>query len=213
MKAYDNGTSTRRAIVEAAKELYYQKGFHATSYRDLCEMAHIDRSTFYYHFRSKEELRYETEWEYLIWNKRTVEKYCQDKRYYCLVSLAMIWIQCAHDPKLRRFYRECCEDFPVFTGKKDASYFYYAAAKSLWGPFWDWSSMPQLTFATNYGYTMSCLLMLCEDPKRFEPWEMFAHCIHGCCMIGGLPEAQITEILRNVRTYLDTIPEAHLYNF
>lgn len=210
---YDNGMTTRRAIVEAGKELYYQKGFHATSYHDLCEMAHIDRSTFYYHFRSKEVLRYEVEWEFLTWDKRIAEKYCMDARYHYLVAMAMIWQQCGFDAKLRRFQRECCVDFPVFTGKKDVSYFYYTASKALWGAFLDWKNLPTLAFATNYGYLISCLLMLCDHPETYEPWELFSHCVRCCCMILGMPEAQIAEILRNIKTYLDTIPEEELHSF
>ena len=75
MGSYENGANTRQAIVQACKRLFYEKGFHDTSYGDICRAAHVNRGTVYYHFDSKETMRYEVQWEYTTDNKHVVEKY------------------------------------------------------------------------------------------------------------------------------------------
>jgi AcrR family transcriptional regulator len=46
----------RERIVSAAADLFYRKGIHATGVDALIEEANVAKSTFYRHFRSKDEL-------------------------------------------------------------------------------------------------------------------------------------------------------------
>jgi len=48
-------TATRR-IVDRAKELFRVQGYYHTSPDQIMAAAHVSKSTFYYHFRSKDEL-------------------------------------------------------------------------------------------------------------------------------------------------------------
>ena len=171
MTNYENGATTRRAIVNAAKRLFYEKGYPETGYGDLCAAAFVNRSTIYYHFKTKDDLRYEVHWEYFIACKRLAERYCPDSRYHYLLAMCIFWREAHDDPKLRRFVLQCCRDFPVYTGKKDFSYFYYACYEVMWGVFWDKRKIPQMAFASVYGYIMSCMRMLCEYPEKYDPME------------------------------------------
>lgn len=47
---------TQRAIVDAADELFYRRGFANTSFADIAEAVGISRGNFYYHFRTKDEI-------------------------------------------------------------------------------------------------------------------------------------------------------------
>jgi AcrR family transcriptional regulator len=47
---------TRGLIVEAADELFYQRGFEKTSFADIAAKVQISRGNFYYHFRSKDDI-------------------------------------------------------------------------------------------------------------------------------------------------------------
>lgn len=49
-------TSTRAQIVQAARRLFYTKGFEATSLGDLAETIGIPKGNFYYHFKTKDEV-------------------------------------------------------------------------------------------------------------------------------------------------------------
>ena len=48
--------TTRRRIRNAAIRLFAEKGFAATSTREICERAHVTKPVLYYHFRSKDDL-------------------------------------------------------------------------------------------------------------------------------------------------------------
>lgn len=47
---------TRSLILESAAELFSKRGYNATSVDDIVHSADVVKGTFYYHFRSKEEL-------------------------------------------------------------------------------------------------------------------------------------------------------------
>jgi AcrR family transcriptional regulator len=47
---------TRTRIIEAAMELFAQKGFEVTSVADICEAAGVSKGAFYHHFPSKQEI-------------------------------------------------------------------------------------------------------------------------------------------------------------
>jgi AcrR family transcriptional regulator len=48
--------STRATIVEAADQLFYQRGFEKTSFTHIADEVGISRGNFYYHFKSKDEI-------------------------------------------------------------------------------------------------------------------------------------------------------------
>lgn len=52
----NKGESNRQRIVEAADELFYTRGFHQTSFRDISDATDIPRGNFYYYFKTKEEI-------------------------------------------------------------------------------------------------------------------------------------------------------------
>lgn len=48
--------ATRDRIVRAADELFYRRGFDATSFADIADAVQISRGNFYHHFKSKDEI-------------------------------------------------------------------------------------------------------------------------------------------------------------
>jgi TetR/AcrR family transcriptional regulator, transcriptional repressor for nem operon len=50
------GKSTRDHIIEAADQLFYQRGFEHTSFAHIAEAVNISRGNFYYHFKTKDEI-------------------------------------------------------------------------------------------------------------------------------------------------------------
>lgn len=47
---------TRRLIVEAADQLFYEHGFEATSFADIAKAVGLSRGNLYYHFKTKDEI-------------------------------------------------------------------------------------------------------------------------------------------------------------
>lgn len=210
MANYENGANTRQMIIAACKQLFYHKGFHETSFGDICKEAHINRGTLYYHFKTKEEMRYEVQCEFIVANKHIAEKYCTDPRYLYILATGLYWEQAHRDEKLRRFCLQYCIDFPVYTGKKDPTLFYYTIYDGMWGQFWDQQKISQLAFASVYGYIMSCMRMLCEHPEKYDATEMFEHCIRSSTAIWGIPQEILDQICQNVRQLLSLIPEEEI---
>lgn len=48
--------STRSRIIEAANQLFYQRGYEQTSFSNIAEAVRISRGNFYHHFKSKDEI-------------------------------------------------------------------------------------------------------------------------------------------------------------
>src|SRR6516165_1579746 len=48
---------TRALLQQAHLELILKKGYDATTIQDICDAADVGRSTFYAHYRSKDDLR------------------------------------------------------------------------------------------------------------------------------------------------------------
>jgi len=50
------GENNRQLIVEAADQLFYTRGYHQTSFRDIADATGIPRGNFYYYFKTKDEI-------------------------------------------------------------------------------------------------------------------------------------------------------------
>jgi AcrR family transcriptional regulator len=55
-KSLDDGPVLRGRILERASRLFYERGFGATSIRDIAEAVGISSSTMYHHFRDKQDV-------------------------------------------------------------------------------------------------------------------------------------------------------------
>ena len=49
-------SATRDRIVSAADQLFYERGFEATSFADVAGVVGISRGNFYYHFKTKDQI-------------------------------------------------------------------------------------------------------------------------------------------------------------
>lgn len=49
-------SDTRRQIVDAADQLFYEHGFKATSFADIAQAVGLSRGNFYYHFKTKDQI-------------------------------------------------------------------------------------------------------------------------------------------------------------
>jgi TetR/AcrR family transcriptional regulator, regulator of cefoperazone and chloramphenicol sensitivity len=93
-------TPTKRKIVETASALFYQKGFHGTSVRDIAEKASVNVSSISYYFKGKQGLLeyaianyYE---EYLQLIETTLEQSMDDEPIERLKNLIHHIIQYKH---------------------------------------------------------------------------------------------------------------------
>lgn len=112
MAGYENGTSTRRAILDACKKLFYEKGYHETSYDDICREAHVNRGSIYYHFKEKENIRYEVLWEASVALYHDAQKLCPQKEYQGILAVYLFWWELHLDSRSRKFNLDYMDDYP-----------------------------------------------------------------------------------------------------
>ena len=56
MKPALQALSTRDQIIQAADQLFYERGFEKTSFADIAASVNLSRGNFYYHFKSKDDI-------------------------------------------------------------------------------------------------------------------------------------------------------------
>ena len=56
MATYSAGNETKRKIIEAARALFYQHGFHDTTYAQVSKVAGVNLGTIVYHYKSLDNL-------------------------------------------------------------------------------------------------------------------------------------------------------------
>ena len=56
MATLTKGNSTKEKLLESATDLMLVHGYGATSIDEVCEKAKVNRGSFFYYFKSKEEL-------------------------------------------------------------------------------------------------------------------------------------------------------------
>lgn len=203
---YDNGVSTRRAIIDACKRLFYQKGYHKTSYDDICREAHVNRGSIYYHFKEKEMLRYEVTWESFIQNRHLAQKYCEEVKYQDLLALYMLWHQFLTRPDIRQFHLSYSKDYPTFDINHGLPQFYQMAYNHIFNDIWDLKKISPLSFATVYGHLMGMMQLVCENPENYCAKELFMHGITTCTKIWGIPDKDVEQLWNQLQIYIDKIP-------
>lgn len=51
-----SATETKERIISISDDLFYEKGFEATSFADIAREVSISRGNFYYHFKTKDQI-------------------------------------------------------------------------------------------------------------------------------------------------------------
>lgn len=80
MRVVKEALERRNEILDAADELFGQKGFDGTSTNDILERVKIARGTLYYHFKSKEDIMDALIERYSVRMLSTAQKIAGDKR-------------------------------------------------------------------------------------------------------------------------------------
>jgi AcrR family transcriptional regulator len=101
----------KKKIIETSIELFDQKGFTETSVQDIVESIGVTKGTFYYYFKSKEELLKDICLTYIEDLVRQQEQILEDPNKDCTAKLYDIVYMLIHNIKTQRrsariFFRE-----------------------------------------------------------------------------------------------------------
>ena len=193
-KKYETGIETRKLILAECRKLFLDKGFHETSYNDICKAAHVNRGSIYYHFKQKDMIRYEILWEIYTDNKRFAEQYTSVSSHQYVFALYLMWRQILTDPKLGRFLTDYYTDYPVYVPQKDLPVFITTLYRNSFDEILPISDVDDFTMASMYGYIGVISQMVKAAPERFSLntlfWQVLQCCFHILC----IPEEKTREL-------------------
>ncbi len=206
MRVYSNGMDTRRLIVAAGKELFYERGFRETSFDDICKKAHVIRSSIYYHFKDKETIRYEVIWEYMTAFRRLVEQYCPQEEHIVSLATYCLCVRTAKDARFRKFINDYLSDFPTYVPDAGMPQFYRVVYSGMHGHIWDIEDISPLAFASVYGYIVGMIQMMIAKPDAHDTKSLFQMCLNWGRSIWGIPKDKIDTRWEELESYIDSIP-------
>lgn len=206
MGLYENGVDTRKNILRVCSHLFLEKGYHATSIEDICREAHVNRGSIYYHFKDKENIRYEVHWEHVMRNLAAVRQNGEASEYDFILVLYLLWYQLCTDAQIRRFHIEYFGDFPVFSPKKNLSRSVMMMAEHMYGQVLPVPATDKLTWAILYGYFMSTILL--TESGEYAPMELFRRSFYIGNQIRGVSQEDIDRVWEEVQIRIRQLPEA-----
>lgn len=151
-------TNIREDIIRASKQLFYEKGYKDTYYQDICNKVGISPGTFYYYFRSKDNIAGIIIDELSNKIESFLEEYHGDK-----LSLEAIYIlQCViyydllyKNTNFKRYYIELCETNILNKSTIDTTYNFTKKYYEKYRPTDDSRYIKALSYV--FSYTQSAI--------------------------------------------------------
>ncbi len=189
MGLYENGLDTRKAILDTCSRLFIEKGYHNSSIDDICREAHVNRGSIYYHFKDKENIRYEVFWNQVLNAIGTVQQLCPDSRCDAMLAMFVLWDSMCRDEGVRRFHIDYFNDYPVYAPHCNLSRAFMVLNDRMYQNTLTVSTGGRLSAAALYGY-LSGMVRLSESGE-YTPLQLFEQCFVGGNLIRGVPKEEI----------------------
>lgn len=204
MGLYENGIDTRKAILEACTELFLKKGYRAASIDEICQTAHVNRGSIYYHFHDKENIRYEVLWNNIMENLRQVRESCDAGEYDFILAMYLLWHQLCTDADIRRFHVEYFQDSPIYVPKNSLARSVKMATEQMYRGKLVGHPMDKLDMSILYGFLMSVTMLSANT--EYTPELLFQRTFEIGNQIRGIPQDEICEQWECVHALLRRLP-------
>lgn len=203
MAGYENGTSTRRAILDACKKLFYEKGYHETSYDDICREAHVNRGSIYYHFKEKENIRYEVLWEASVALYHDAQKLCPQKEYQGILAVYLFWWELHLDSRSRKFNLDYMDDYPMYERNSPFAIYFDMLNKYMYRDVLVNPDLDNLGFAALYGLELCLMRLLDKYPEQYSVRKLFTKGFLAGNGIRRIPHEEIRRVWEDLQPWLD----------
>lgn len=207
MGNYENGTSTRKLILNACHHLFLEKGFHETSYDDICRKAHVNRGSIYYHFKEKENIRYEILWNLVIQNRNFILQHFPETEHELLLSLYLLWKQFFENPMIRKFILDYFNDQPIYDSSSELGRFYRTLYTRMFEKLWPFEKIDRLSFAAFYGHLYGLFCLADANLSSYTPEVFFRHCLYASATLWNVPHEKADSLCRNLIPEMRTLVE------
>lgn len=108
MATYRKGKETHDAILEAAKQLFFSKGYTSTYNKDIADLAKVNVGLIHYYYQTKGRIALDIYMELLSSHLQMVQDYFQDEETPVLdaIAIRLLWQMLAKSPEFLRFMHE-----------------------------------------------------------------------------------------------------------
>lgn len=203
MGLYENGIDTRKAILAACSRLFVEKGYHNSSIDDICREAHVNRGSIYYHFKDKENIRYEVFWNQILGAISTVRQFCSDPDCDTMLAMFVLWDSMCRDEGVRRFHMDYFNDYPVFAPHCNLPRAFMVLNDRMYQNALTVSTRSRLPSAALYGY-LSGMVRL-SGSGEYTPLQLFEQCFVGGNLIRGVPKDEIDSVWQTLQANIGVI--------
>ena len=210
MSKYENGTATRKIIIQAAKKLFLENGYEKTSFDDIALQAHVNRGSIYYHFKSKAALR-DHIIEGVFERAGLAAQYIGTPTAYIYpLQNAICYDGMMRDGRMRNFILSS-RNTPVFESVRDR----YVIRIACFRPFLTEQELQALShdFWTEYSLhtlDMNRFLYICRNPYTYPLEEIIHQLVDVTGKIYGVPLPAITQTQEAVSQQMQKIDFEHL---
>ncbi len=211
-KKYETGIETRKLILKESRKLFLEKGFRNTSYDDICKAAHVNRGSIYYHFKQKDNLRYEILWDLFFEYKKEAASYTAVSSEQYIFTLYLIWNKILTDKEIGRFFIDYYTDFPVYSPDKELSIFITTLYKNCYNDILPLSEIDLFDLASMYGYLGCISQMVKQMPGKFSIDTLFPNILSCCFRILRLPQDRTEPLLQSLSEIIARYQEAVVFS-
>lgn len=110
MKQYGNGLDTKDRILRSCKDLFYQKGYENTTFKDIGNLAEVNQGLIVYHYKNKVSLAQAVFREYIKYSVKAIQNCFRDydpmTQYF--INDFLYFRLLSEDEPFRKFMRICC---------------------------------------------------------------------------------------------------------
>lgn len=195
MANYENGLDTKDHILQAAKELFYRKGYVGTTFKEISLLSKVNQGLIVYHFQNKASLANAVFRDYIKQSTRDIDRefsetdeltrdFLSDYLYFRLIF---------EDSNFRRFMNVCCKN-GYLTKKNDAvndeTYltYFWRMTDTMTEDMGPDSDLMESIIEVFEGVKNSYTCHICENYKRVNIREASENYIYIYCKLFGISE-------------------------
>lgn len=206
MKKYENGSATRTLILDVSFRLFLEKGFYETSFDDICREAHVNRGSIYYHFKEKENIRYEALWQLITQNRNFAKQYCPGTKYDIILAIYILWKQFLDNDMVRKFLLDYFNDQPAYSPRCALGRFYRTLYTKMYEEIWAFDQINDLDFAAFYGYLHGLMHLIEANLSQYNAEAVFWHSFYaGTTSAYRIPLQKVEKIQAYLSEKIDVL--------
>lgn len=206
MSKYENGESTRQAILDAAKRLFYYNSYEATSMDDICREAHVRRSSIYYHFKNKDQILNQVLIDIVKEYELLAEQYCDIPEYIFTLSMAIIWQLFLHDDGFRKMHLQWAKNNPMYSPDNQVFSIHLLCYQRSTDQKLDVEQVRELSAASAYGLLIYILNLAAGRYDVFTAEELVQHCMSNIGRLYHLEEFVVEKAWNDILPYIRKLP-------